>query len=192
MNLVDVSDDDLVRQFRAGNAQAFDALVRRFQDRVFRLASVWLIDEQYAADVAQEVFLRSHRGLRTFRFRASVFTWLYRTTRNVCHETNRRGRGASFDANSAPEVAATDTGPEDSASLKQTISRVRQLVSTLPPRQREVVILRMFEELSVRETAQTMGCREGTVKALLHKASAALRRHVEQSGELSTTGKDVQ
>jgi RNA polymerase sigma-70 factor (ECF subfamily) len=184
MNLNDASDEDLVRHYRAGDAQAFDALVRRFQDRVFRLASVWLYDEQYAADATQEVFLRSHRGLRRFRFRAGVFTWLYRTTRNVCHEFNRRRSTSPVRENTVEEFAAAYTEPDSSAIRSETIGQLRTLVAELPPRQREVVILRVFEDLSVRQTAQAMGCREGTVKALLHRASNALRENLEREGEI--------
>jgi RNA polymerase sigma-70 factor (ECF subfamily) len=167
----DVSDVDLVRQFKSGDADAFDAIVRRFQDRVFRLASVWLYDEQAAADACQEVFIRGYKGLHRFRFRSAPFTWLYRTTRNVCHEFNRVRRTEALeeeplDSKSVPEREVTD---RDSAR------QVRQLVSRLPERQREVVMLRIFEDLSVKETAQAMGCREGTVKALLHKATERLR-----------------
>lgn len=167
----DLPDDELVRQFKAGDEAAFDVLVRRFQDRVFRLASVWLFDDQSAADVCQEVFVRAYKGLRGFRFRASAFTWLYRTTRNVCHEFNRRRHADTLDHEPEdPGPAAEKVLARDDAARK-----LRRLVQKLPDRQREVVVLRMFEDLSVRETALAMGCREGTVKALLSKALARLR-----------------
>ncbi|MBT8101220.1 MAG: sigma-70 family RNA polymerase sigma factor, partial [Gammaproteobacteria bacterium] len=89
MSLDEKSDDELVRLFKTGDALAYDAIVRRFQDRVFRLACLWLFDQQLATDAAQEVFVRGFKGLRSFRFRSAPFTWLYRTTRNVCNEFNR-------------------------------------------------------------------------------------------------------
>ena len=165
------SDVELVRLFKSGDDAAFDALVRRFQDRIFRLACVWLNDSQAAADATQDVFVRSFTGLKKFRFRSEPFTWLYRTTRNVCHEYNRKRR---------PD-ALTDEPLDDSLSPARHVAeheaakRVRAYVAELPERQREVVMLRIFEDLSVRETAAAMGCREGTVKALLHKATAKLR-----------------
>lgn len=80
--MAEKSDVELVREFKAGSASAFDAFVGRFQDRVYRLACVWLYDPQNADDATQEVFLRAHKGLRRFQFRAAPFTWLYRTTRS--------------------------------------------------------------------------------------------------------------
>ena len=178
MNLEEASDVELVRQFKSGNTDAFDAIVRRFQDRVYRLACVYLYDEQLAADAAQEVFVRGFRGLRRFRFRSAPFTWLYRTTRNVCHEYNRIRHGEAM----LDEPADMRPVPEEQLAGAEGARQVRALVGKLPERQREVVMLRVFEELSVRETAAAMGCREGTVKALLHKATARLKAGAQQLG----------
>ncbi|MGI9294977.1 MAG: RNA polymerase sigma factor [Pseudomonadales bacterium] len=178
MNSNDATDEQLVQQIRDGDVFAFELLIRRHQDRIFRLASVWLYDDQQAADVVQEVFLRSHKGLRSFRFRSSVFTWLYRTTRNVCHEHNRKRSVQPLDT----EPVDMSANPAQSAANAETAQKVRKLVAVLPQRQREVVMLRIFEGLSVREAALAMGCREGTVKALLHKASAKLRIDFNEQG----------
>lgn len=171
MNLDEQPDAELVRRFKAGDKRAFDAIVQRFQDRIYRLACVWLYDPQYASDVTQEVFLRGFNGLRKFHFRSAPFTWLYRTTKNVCHEFNRKRVAEPLEE----EPPDTTTLPEREAVRDEAAARIRQLVERLPDRQREVVLLRIFEDLSVAETARTMGCREGTVKALLHKATQRLK-----------------
>lgn len=173
-----ISDVDLVRQFKSGKPGAYDAIVRRFQDRIFRLACVWLYDEQSAADVTQEVFVRGFKGLRAFRFRSAPFTWLYRTTRNVCSEFNRVRRTEPLD----DEPQDPESAPERDVSEYESARRVRRLVEKLPERQREVVVLRIFEDMTVKETAQSMGCREGTVKALLHKATAKLKLNAQIAG----------
>lgn len=165
------SDNELVRRFQRGDIEAFDTVVRRYQDRICRMAAVWLYDEQYSVDVAQEVFLRGFKGLRSFRFRSALFTWLYRTTRNVCREQNRRKTAAPLDFEPIDAMA----NPESQVSRQHAAREVRELVASLPKRQQEVVLLRVFEEISVRDTATTMGCREGTVKALLHKAMTRLK-----------------
>jgi RNA polymerase sigma-70 factor (ECF subfamily) len=178
MTLAKPSDVELVREFKAGSASAFDAIVRRFQDRVYRLACVWLYDPQHADDATQEVFLRAHKGLRRFHFRAAPFTWLYRTTRYVCNEFNRRRKTEPLD----DEPIDSGAGPDRQVTQFDTAARVRALVAGLPERQREVVVCRIFEDLSVAETASAMGCREGTVKALLHKATKRLRIDIESAG----------
>ena len=167
----DAEDTELVRRFHGGDEQEFVDLVRQFEYRIVRLCAVWLADAQLVDDAAQEVFLRIYRGLRRFRFQATPFTWLYRTTRNVCHEFNRKR---------TPEPLPEDLR-DDGADVADRIERyraarrVRAAVAALPQRQQDAVILRLFEDCSVRETARIMGCREGTVKALLHQAKERLR-----------------
>lgn len=178
VNWDEISDTELVRRFKSGNSDAFDAIVRRFQDRIYRLASVSLYDDQYAADVTQEVFVRSHKGLQRFRFRAEPFTWLYRTTKLVCHEFNRRRQTESLDH----DIGDSSMLPERVVSDADRSRRVRKLVADLPDRQREVVLLRIFEDMSVKDTARAMGCREGTVKALLHKATINLEAAMHRTG----------
>ncbi|MBT8099272.1 MAG: RNA polymerase sigma factor, partial [Gammaproteobacteria bacterium] len=126
----------------------------------------------------QEVFVRGFKGLRSFRFRSAPFTWLYRTTRNVCNEFNRVRRSEPLDA----EPRDWSKTPEGLVAVHEKAQRVREFVARLPERQREVVVLRIFEDLSVKEAAKLMGCREGTVKALLHKATASLRIAVDKAG----------
>lgn len=178
MTLENTTDEELVRLFKAGNAQAFDAIVRRFQDRIFRLACLWLYDQQYSGDAAQEVFLRAFKGLQRFRFHAAPFSWLYRCTRNVCNEFNRQKRTATLE----DEPIDTADAPHQLHEAHDAAIRVRKLVSVLPKRQREVVVLRIFEELTVAETAAAMRCREGTVKALLHKATQRLKLNASTLG----------
>ena len=91
----ETSDEQLVRAFQRGDEGAFEVFVKRHQDRVFRLAGLWLYDSSQAVDVLQETLLRSYTGLGRYRFRAQPATWLMRVCRNVCREFNRQRR---FDA----------------------------------------------------------------------------------------------
>jgi RNA polymerase sigma-70 factor (ECF subfamily) len=165
-----VTDEELVRRFQAGDTAAFECFVRRHQDRIYRLALVLLVVADDAHDVLQEVMMRSYTGLAKFAFRAQPTTWLVRTTKNACREFNRRSRVGGGDL----ELSTGDAGLETVIET-EVVGKVRRLVARLPQRQREVVVLRVFEEMSVRDTARVMGCREGTVKALLNKAMTSLR-----------------
>ena len=168
----EASDDVLVRAFQAGDSVAFATFAARHSARLFRLASVWLHDRSAAADVVQETLARSYRGLERFRFRAQPATWLARVCRTICHEENRHTTRHEtmhdlttlIDAGSDTDDTTAPDGPSPLAMLDR-----------LPGRQRDVVILRILEGLGVAETARIMGCREGTVKAHLHKALANLR-----------------
>ena len=119
MSLEGASDAELVRQFKSGDAAAYDAIVRRFQDRVFRLACVWLYDDQSAQDAAQEVFVRGFKGLRSFRFRSTPFTWLNASrTTNVWWSAHIAGMlNVTFSIQLPPSVTSPsplpylETGP---------------------------------------------------------------------------------
>ena len=152
---------------------AFELFVERHQDRVFRLASAWLYAPEAAADAAQDVFLRAYTGLPRFRFRAAPFTWLYRTLRNVCREYNRRAAAQPLPLEDR-DVMIADEAPRR-ASAEERLERVLARIGSLPERQREVVLLRVFEDMSVEDTARTLGCRPGTVKAQLSRALGRLR-----------------
>ncbi|MEE4376513.1 MAG: RNA polymerase sigma factor [Candidatus Competibacteraceae bacterium] len=164
-------DHELIAQFRKGDADAFVILMERHQDRVYRLACVFLHRLDDAADVVQEVFIRAYKSLQRFFFRAQLSTWLYQTTRNVCSEFNRR----------TPPTAEPDllqAGPDcPHTELESTrrMLRIRCALTVLSERQRSVVVLRYFESLSTAETARMLGCREGTVKATLHQAMKVLK-----------------
>ena len=173
------TDQELVRRFQQGDEDAFARFVQRHQDRLYRLALVWLGDRALAYDATQETFLRSYTGLGRFRFRAQPGTWLVRVCRNVCLEI-RRKRGtvvdheiavARFDAE-VPEEASYSGLPAD----EPTPVSLADVLASLAPQQRDVLVLRILEEYSTKDTARIMGCREGTVKAHLSKATANLRK----------------
>lgn len=168
-------DRQLVKRFQKGDMLAFSQFIQCYQDRLYRIALVKLHVKSQADDAVQEAFLRALKGLSHFRFGAKPFTWLYRTLHNVCLELNRKhscnlgneeGRQESVDVNSSIETELDNRGKAQ---------RVKALVNLLPEKQKEVVLLRIFEELSVRQTAEILGCREGTVKANLFKAMVNLK-----------------
>jgi len=172
------SDEELIRLLQRGDSEAFSEFVARHKDRVYRMAWLWLRAPQDAEDVLQEVLMRSYTGFSRFRFGASPLTWLLRVTRNVCHEFNRQPRPVSAAAWECTVESSVPDG-QDYWSREQLRLHARQLVQALPRRQKEVVSLRILEELSTRDTAAIMGCREGTVKALLNRAMGQMKQQLD-------------
>ncbi len=167
------TDAALARRIQNGDEAAFALLVERYQDRIFRLAKGMLYNAGGAEDAAQEVFLRAYTGLGRFRFGSSVYTWLFSTLRNVCRECNRRDARAPLALDREPSDDLAD--PSRHAIASERLEQVMQRVRELPARQRDVVLLRIFEGLSVSETAKVLRCREGTVKVHLHRAMKVLK-----------------
>ena len=177
ISLATKSDKELIKQFLAGDQNAFNSFVQRHQDRIYRLACAKLYTSDDAVDAAQEVFLRAFKGFRFFRFQAEPFTWLYKTLENVCNEFNRR---ATRDRKLNQQLL--EQNPDNviaDGSENIHMQQVRQLTQRLPKRQKEVVLLRIFEGMSVEETATTLKCSTGTIKANLHKAINNMRDYAE-------------
>ena len=163
-------DVELLARIRRGDRAAFDALVRKYIDRIASVAARGLRDRHEALDVAQEVFTLAWSALRTWREGGQVFSWLYRTTLNlVSHRRRRQGRVRTVD--SLPDRPAAAAAP-DGGELTEAL---REALELLPDRQRDVFILRHEAGLPLAEIAERLGLAEGTVKIHLHRALAALR-----------------
>jgi len=154
---------------------ALDVLFRRHRDYVFRLAWGFTGDGDLAGDVVQEVFLRLIAPSLRWRPRAAFRSWLYRVVLNVSREQRRIGARELTGSGAALEGRSDELSAEE----EQRLAELGRLLGSLPDRQREVVVLRLIEGMTTRETADVMRCREGTVKAHLHRAIAALRKRLE-------------
>lgn len=175
-------EEQALRSFLAGESSAFDRIVRRHEDRVFRIALALLGDREDARDATQEVFLRAFRDLGRWRFESRLSTWLYRMTLNVSREVRRRRWREGLKQSRWRLLAAPLLPREAEASEPEAAGPLARLVQRLPERQREVVLLRVFEDLSVQETAAVLGVPQGTVKSNFFKAIESLRGRLREDG----------
>ena len=178
-------DAALMQAFQRGDESAFETLVARHRERVFRLARRYLRDETAADDLAQETFLRVYRSKQTWRPEAKFSTWLYRVTANACLNELRARRARKGVEATAPAGPGGDPLPEGadpaaadpSASvLKGELAAVvKAAVDRLPEDQKLAVLLSKYEGLSYRELAEAMDRSVPAVKSLLVRARENLR-----------------
>lgn len=175
-------DAELVERWQAGDAQAFEALVRRHQARVYRLVLRMLGSPEEAEDVAQEAFLSLHRHGHRFRRESRFSTFLYRVATNAALNRRRTlGRTRSREDELAARQAAGDDlptvppGPEDAVHGAQLQQRIQEALLDLSPDLRAAVVLYDVEGQSYREIAKALDIPEGTVKSRIHRARSALR-----------------
>lgn len=164
-----------VRAFLRGERQAFDDLARAYRPRIFGICYRYTGRPEDAEDLTQEVLLRVYRGLGTFRAEARFSTWLYRVAANAC--SSWLASEAKRQKAPLPEdVVDPSPTPLERLRRKETGARVRRAVAALPDRQRMTLVLRVYEELSLREVAEIMECPVGTVKANYFFALKNLRK----------------
>jgi len=165
----------------------FEAIIREHQKRIYRILFLMLRDPDEADCLTQECFLRAFARRTGFRGDAALGTWLIRIAINLArdHLKNRRAsfwkrllRGKECAVQS---MAGTGPTPEESLAKQERLAAVWSAVENLPLQQRAVFVLRFGEDLPLQEIAGAMKLREGTVKAHLAAATAALRRALEPS-----------
>ncbi|HEY4182850.1 MAG TPA: RNA polymerase sigma factor [Kofleriaceae bacterium] len=178
--LVSVSDEkvdpdaDVVARFCAGERGAFDLLVRRHQQGVWRLARRYTKHDADAADVTQLVFVKAFNALVGFRGAATVRSWLYRITINAALtwvRDHKRELASEIPEDALVEAAAAETA----IAAGQEAGRLRAAIAQLPPKQKLVLELRVFDDLAFKEVAELADCSENTAKVNFHYAVKRLR-----------------
>jgi RNA polymerase sigma-70 factor (ECF subfamily) len=176
-------DQLTIERARRGDRDAQAALLRGLQDLWFRFCVSQLGSAEHARDATQETGLRFLRQLPTFRGESRIESWSIGIAVNVIREHRR---SAVKQQNLAGEALAARTGDsleyaEVGGVESDQIAQVRSILDDLPDRQRQAVVLRFFEGLSVDETAAAMACAPGTIKATVHQALRAIRARLDQT-----------
>jgi len=181
-------DDALITAFKTGDHAAFQALVLKYEQRVYNHCLRMVNDEVESDDLAQEVFLKVFRKIRNYEHTYSFYTWLYRITVNCCIDYLRRKRrhiqGVSLSG--GPLAEPGDAGREheipdrtfvpDETLLNQELHDVLQAaIGQLSEKLRTIIILKEVEGFSYEEITQVLGCSRGTVKSRLFRARERLK-----------------
>lgn len=171
--------DALIHRCQRGDRLALEALVRRYQNYVFRLCTLVMHHEQDAEDMTQETFIRACRALPRYEIREGVSfeAWLYRIAVNCCRSRMRRKWYQSLPwPEPAPEmVAEPEEQPERRMEQQEWRHEILEAVQTLDDKHRLVVVLRYYAGLSNEEIADALDVPSGTVRSRLHTARQRLK-----------------
>ncbi|MEJ5366802.1 MAG: sigma-70 family RNA polymerase sigma factor [Bryobacteraceae bacterium] len=177
-----------IRAAQSGDPEAFERLVRSYDQQVLRLAMNLLRNADDARDVYQETFLRVYRNLGSFRFDCNFSTWLYRIATNLCLDhlrkrKVRRTEPATVDTEEG-EVNRLEAVPEarpagdpQRAVLNRELrSSIEQALNALTPRERLVFELRHYQGMRLREIGEALGSSEEAAKNCLFRATQKMRQ----------------
>ena len=181
-----ISDDDVVTRVRTGETGLYEMLMRRYNQRLFRVIRSVVTNDGEAEDVLQEAWVRAYEHLDQFEGRASFSTWVTRIafhealarTRNSKRWTPLENPGGEIMAEADRRQTTSET-PEVQAMRGQLGRMLQAAVDALPETYRSVFVLREVEQLSTSETAECLELSEEAVKTRLHRSRALLRRELE-------------
>jgi RNA polymerase sigma-70 factor, ECF subfamily len=184
------SDPEIVRRVREGETALFELLMRRHNQRVYRVARAVLREEGDVEEVMQQAYVNAYTHLHQFEERAQFSTWLTRITVNEALAQRRASRrhtpmtdrlGEQDDSEESMETLRTpDADPERQAYSRELSDLLEEAVDNLPDTYRMVFMLRDVEGMSTRETSEGLGLGEEAVKTRLHRARALIRRRITE------------
>jgi RNA polymerase sigma-70 factor (ECF subfamily) len=176
------TDEEVVERILAGETALYEILMRRYNQRLYRVVRAILRDDGESEDVMQDAYVRAYQNLAQFENRAAFSTWLIRI---AVHESlarlRMRSRFPSLETNDTDGGPALNhpapfSDPEQSTSQSEVSRLLEEAILNLPERYRTVVMLRDVEELSTAETAAALGITEYNVKVRLHRGHALARK----------------
>lgn len=181
----ELKDEEVVARVLAGETALFEILMRRYNQRLYRVSRSILRDDGEAEDVMQDAYVRAYEHLVQFAGKAAFSTWL---TRIAIHEAlarkRRRGRMEELDAfppngvDAMSILKSSAPSPEAGTAHAEARNLLEEAIDHLPEAYRTVVMLREVEEMSVAETAESLGVTDAVVKTRLHRAHAMMRKEL--------------
>lgn len=176
------TDEGLVARCAEGDRAAFDLLIDRHGDALYRFASSHCPSGRDAEDAVQDGLLSAWRGAATFRAEASARTWLFQIVLHACRRRSRRRAGeptVHASVEEAETLASGDPGAEERTASRQTGAALERALAELPEESREVLLLRDVEGLPGDEAAAILGIGLAAMKSRLHRARLELKERVE-------------
>ncbi|HXS36591.1 MAG TPA: RNA polymerase sigma factor [Flavipsychrobacter sp.] len=177
---VELPDTVLISRILAGEKRLFEAIIRRYNQRLFRIGMSILNDDMETEDAMQTAYIKAYEHLAEFENRSSLGTWLIRIMLNICLALKKKNQRFINE----PELHLVNnsimTTPAHILANKELNSVLENAIAQLPEKYRLVFVLREIEELSVKETTEALGIEESNVKVRLNRAKTMLKDHLNE------------
>ncbi|MBI5584990.1 MAG: RNA polymerase sigma factor [Deltaproteobacteria bacterium] len=174
-----MTDDQLIHRVRDGDTGAFEELVLRYQKPIYGFVLRLLKDPTEAEDTVQKVFLLVYQNLKNFRFESSFKTWLYRISINQCHNIFRQHKNKEFSPIDDLPLADGKTSQEEDYAQKEMLALAQKAIEKLPTKQRMVLLLRVYQDLSFEEIGKALNIRANSAKVNFHYALGKIKERMK-------------
>ncbi len=187
---IPVSDTDVIARIQKGDTDAFEIIMRRYNQRLYRIARSIVRDDHEAMDVLQDTYIKAYDQLHKFRGPDGFVHWLSRITTNEALMHIRKHSRIKYILDdpmyTLPGIESNEKQPLSEVANQQLHKLLENAIDTLPVDSRSVFVMRTIQKLSTRETALSLGLTEQTVKTRLHRAKRMIRKifeeHLESAG----------
>lgn len=193
---MELAEKELIIKAQNGDTIAFEQLVYNYDRAVLSIAMRYVRDEDDAKDIYQEVFIRVFRGLKKFEFRSEFSTWIFRITTNVCLTYKSRKKEQimvpledEIDDEKSYEtidIISRERSPEEETADNDLGLLIGNALDSLTTRQRITFVLKHYEGYKIREIAEMLNCKEGTVKKYLFDAVKNLKKKLKPLNALQS------
>jgi len=179
-----VDDKELILKVRAGQREAFNELVSRYQKRIFQVVYRLLRNYEDAEEISQDVFVLAYQAIKGFRLRSSFYTWIYRIAINLCyHRLRSRQHKVKLKTTSLQRPIETKKpNPYQALASKEQLETIYRAMASLKRKFYQVLVLHDLESLSYKEISQIQNCSLGTVMSRLHRARLQLAKKIKNLG----------
>lgn len=181
MNEPQRSDSELIEAFRRGDIRGFNELVKRYQQRIYRVVRRTVSNHEDADDITQEVFVRVYRSLKRFRGEANFYTWVYRIAMNLSLNAIRKKRMKVFIGLEHLSMVDTHPGPDEQIGQKEYEQALQAAIDRLPPKQKLVFTLRYYDEMTYEDMAKVLKKSVGGLKANYFHAVKKIQSYVQRA-----------
>ena len=183
----EISEKEIIEQIIAGDKDAFEWIMRRYNQRLYRIGIGYLNDPLDVEDAIQSAYLNCFKALNSFQFTSSFSTWLVRILINECHQINRKQKKMRHIelTHLLPEQVISPESGDEEILKKEMNNLLEQAILSLPEKYKSVYMLRAVEQVSTSETASILQLSESNIKIRLLRAKELLKQElVKRAGEV--------
>ena len=188
MSEEEIVDLELIEKVKNGNARAFEALVLKYQYRIFRIIARYISDPSEILDITQETFIKAYKSIANFRGDSAFYTWLYRiavnAAKNYLVSKGRHFPDITYEINDIEKYASRNnikeySTPEKLLMCDEMEHMLYRVIEELPGELKTAIMLREIEGLTYDEIAMVMGCPVGTVRSRIFRARETIEKKVQ-------------
>lgn len=185
-----MADEELVKRIRKGDIDAFEDIVKKYENKVYGIVFHMMKNQNEVEDLAQEVFLKVYKNLDKFKGESSLYTWIYKITVNLCLDELKKRRNIIYldekisveDGEIDKELPSNERSQEELYEDKELRENLHRCINKLPDKQKMMIVLRDIKGFSYDEIAEITNNKIGTVKSQINRARLRLKELLDKEG----------